>query len=43
VLESNGFQVVKTTANPRHFTIALPNVSDETISLLASLMQRWIR
>ena len=38
-LEAHGFTVVKTTANPRHFTVALPDTTNATIDLLRSLME----
>ncbi|MCX6413582.1 MAG: hypothetical protein NTU77_03080 [Actinobacteria bacterium] len=42
-LEAYGFTVVKTPANPRHFTLALPGATNATIDLLRSLMERWCR
>lgn len=42
-LEAHGFMVVKTTANPRHFTVTLPDTTNATIDLLCSLMERRSR
>ena len=38
-LERSGFRVLKTTSDARHFTIVLPDTTDETINRLRSLMQ----
>lgn len=37
-LEANGFAVVKTLSDERHFTIVLPSMSIETLTRLQSLM-----